>query len=146
MTSQHCAPSTPKPSFPSFGGAFPDAHRGEVHVCRTAQVNGLPGQVRVPSLTPPTACQPKLTGRHLRYALPVRANRPATTRSGQQHRPGTVDDQYMSISVPTAVPFRAETALVTAMLANHIPLTLLPDLAWPATVAAADFTPVGAPC
>jgi hypothetical protein len=36
--------------------------------------------------------------------------------------------------------------LVLAMLANRIPLILLPDLAWPAAVPAADFTPLGAPC
>jgi hypothetical protein len=80
------------------------------------------------------------------YGLPVRANRPATTRSGQHEAAGNVDNHYMSDSAPTPVPFRADPALVAAMLANHIPLTLLPDLAWLHLPLAIDFTPLAAPC
>jgi len=43
-------------------------------------------------------------------------------------------------------PPAGDPAVVLAMLANRIPLVLLPDLAWPTTAEAADFTPVGAPC
>jgi len=48
----------------------------------------------------------------------------------------------MSPSAPT----EAEATLVLAMLANRIPLTLLPDLAWLTEVATTDFTPTGKPC
>jgi hypothetical protein len=40
----------------------------------------------------------------------------------------------------------ADPSLVLAMLANRIPLVLLPDLAWPGAVETADFTPIGTPC
>jgi hypothetical protein len=52
----------------------------------------------------------------------------------------------MNASRPATAPSDAGTTVVLAMLANRIPLTLLPDLAWLTELAATDFVPAGKPC
>jgi len=52
----------------------------------------------------------------------------------------------MSRINPVDAPPATDPTLVLAMLANHIPLTLLLDLAWLNQGEAADFTPLRAPC
>jgi hypothetical protein len=60
--------------------------------------------------------------------------------------PGAADIQDMSAHLPSPAASKAETTLVLAMLANRIPLTLLPDLAWLTGVATTDFVGAGRPC
>jgi hypothetical protein len=52
----------------------------------------------------------------------------------------------MSAYSPVSAPTEHDQMLVLAMLANRIPLTLLPDLAWLTDTTGTDFAPTGSPC